>query len=625
MTSRSARRKKSSKAGETRPTPAAAPFRASPWLGPGVIAVLFVALAVWSWRKWPDPLIDFGRELYTPWQLAEGKLLYRDVGSFFGPLSQYWNALLFKIFGVSLTTLVFANLAILALTTALLYKWLGSVCDRLTAAASAVILLTVFSFSQYTNVGNYNFVTPYAHEATHGVALAVAMIYFFHRWLAGGHARDGALTGLALGLALLAKPEVALAAAAGLAAGIFTAWRRGGASDRLAPALSCFAAALLLPTILFFIYFRLHAPSSLDAARYVLAGWRALWSGEAAGSVFYLNLIGLDQPAARAWQMFKAFAAIALCAGAAAFLDVRSGRWIKHSLALCGACGGALFLILILAPHWIPWPEAGRPLPILVTAMLAAVVALYGNRPADRNAAASFAGLVAWGVFSLALLGKVFLNVRLYHYGFYLALPATLFVAIGLLWVAPALLRRQWGGGRLFQAVALAALGALVVFHLGWSENLYRLKTFEVGAGGDRFFAFAENASPRGAAVVRALRLIDQVAPGNATFVVLPEGVMLNYLARRANPTPFINFMVPELRDAGEANIVAALETAAPDFIVVTHKNPEEYGVGFFGKDPSNGKAIMDWVGEHYTEVALIGAEPLRDSRFGIKLLRRIP
>jgi len=30
-------------------------------------AVVFVALTAWSWRKWLDPVIDSGRELYVPW------------------------------------------------------------------------------------------------------------------------------------------------------------------------------------------------------------------------------------------------------------------------------------------------------------------------------------------------------------------------------------------------------------------------------------------------------------------------------------------------------------------------------------------------------------------------------
>ena len=65
---------------------------------------------VQTWRRWPDLLIDFGRELYVPWQLASGAVLYEDIAYFNGPLSAYWNALLFRWFGPSLLTLVVANL-----------------------------------------------------------------------------------------------------------------------------------------------------------------------------------------------------------------------------------------------------------------------------------------------------------------------------------------------------------------------------------------------------------------------------------------------------------------------------------------------------------------------------------
>lgn len=46
---------------------------------------LTAILLFFSWRKWPDPLIDFGRELYVPWQLSLGKTLYLDISYFNGP------------------------------------------------------------------------------------------------------------------------------------------------------------------------------------------------------------------------------------------------------------------------------------------------------------------------------------------------------------------------------------------------------------------------------------------------------------------------------------------------------------------------------------------------------------
>src|SRR5579885_3012526 len=70
-----------------------------------LIIAAFVVMLIWSWGAWPDPLVDFGTHLYVPWQLSVGKVLYRDVAYYNGPLSPYFNALMFKVFGVGLHVL----------------------------------------------------------------------------------------------------------------------------------------------------------------------------------------------------------------------------------------------------------------------------------------------------------------------------------------------------------------------------------------------------------------------------------------------------------------------------------------------------------------------------------------
>ena len=60
-------------------------------------------------------IVDFGRELYVPWILYEGKELYKDLFYFNGPLSPYWNAIWFKLLGPVVFTLVYVNLGLLAI------------------------------------------------------------------------------------------------------------------------------------------------------------------------------------------------------------------------------------------------------------------------------------------------------------------------------------------------------------------------------------------------------------------------------------------------------------------------------------------------------------------------------
>ena len=53
------------------------------WLA---LPVVGVTLAMVSWQKWQDLIVDFGQQVYVPWQLAEGQILYRDIFYIYGPL-----------------------------------------------------------------------------------------------------------------------------------------------------------------------------------------------------------------------------------------------------------------------------------------------------------------------------------------------------------------------------------------------------------------------------------------------------------------------------------------------------------------------------------------------------------
>ena len=180
--------------------------------GPLLLAGMFGYMMTVSWRKWSDILIDFGHELYVPLQLLSGKILYSDIAHLTGPLSQYFNALLFYCFGVSFTTLAHANLVVLALLCIILYVAFSHLFGRFVAFACCLVFICMFAFPQYNEFGNYNFVGPYSHEATHGIFLSAVMMCLLWRFLQ--YRKDYLLlvAGVLLGLILLTRAEVALAA-----------------------------------------------------------------------------------------------------------------------------------------------------------------------------------------------------------------------------------------------------------------------------------------------------------------------------------------------------------------------------------------------------------------------------
>jgi len=145
-----------------------------------VVVIVTYGLSAWlTWRKWPDLLVDFGEQLYLPWRISVGSVLYRDVMYLTGgPLSQYYHAGLFKLFGVSFLTLIISNLAIGLGLLLLMYRRFVECADALTSTTICVGVILVLAFGQYSDIGNYNFVTPYCHKVWHKMVLSILAISF---------------------------------------------------------------------------------------------------------------------------------------------------------------------------------------------------------------------------------------------------------------------------------------------------------------------------------------------------------------------------------------------------------------------------------------------------------------
>ena len=150
--------------------------------------------------------------------------------------------------------------------------------------------------------------------------------------------------------------------------------------------------------------------------------------------------------------------------------------------------------------------------------------------------------------------------------------------------------------------------------HVQRSHEVYNAKPHVVTGLLDNFRADA-----RGDAVNTILDEIGRHVPSDATLAVLPEGVMINYLSRLNSPTPYINFMPPEMIVFGESNILAAFQDNPPDFVVLVHKDTSEYGPRFFGRD--YGQQLFNWIRDNYRPVSLVGATPFQTDDFGILLL----
>ena len=581
-----------------------------------LLTTLQLVLIWWSWGRWLDPLIDFGRELYLPWQITEGRVLYRDLASFNGPLSPYVNALWFAIGGASLRTLAIANTCLTIALSWLLFGLFRRFAPLAVALGAATLFVLLFSVSHPLQVGNYNYITPYSHELTHGIALTVIAMAMLGRFMADGSKWALPVAGLAAGLVLMTKVEVAMAAWLGLAVTLIARQRQRSLDARaMASEWMHFLGAAAVPLTIGTLMFTLAVPLP-DAVRSTFAPWRIALdprvTAELAALPFYRIISGTrDWPGNIAGIVAWTAVYAGVFGAAVALVRVTS----RGTPLLPPAAIGVVAAITMVAFGLFVDDRPARPLPLLTVLTLGLFAwGILIKRRGESGAALH----LGWIVFAAALLARMIFNPRLAHYGFALAMPATLNAVVILLYWLPARVKAP-ETARAIQAVTIGVLLVVCAANLVATSRELARKNVLVGRGADAF-----RADGRGEVINAAIAAIDAIDPQpgqNRSLVVLPEGIMINYLSRTPSSIGFVNFMPPELIIFGEQEILKALDASPPRFILLVHKDTSEYGARFFGRD--YGVSLFRWVEDRYRPLQVIGAEPLQDEQFGVVLLER--
>jgi 4-amino-4-deoxy-L-arabinose transferase-like glycosyltransferase len=597
--------------------PASAPKSAAPpawWpdlLYGGLLAWLAIYLLNLSWRKWPDPIVDVGREFYLPWRLSQGAVLYRDLQHMYGPFSPYFNSLVFRIGGVSLTSLIVANILIYAGILSLLYYFLRAGWGRFAAFVACVAFVGVFSFSHLVGIGNYNFIMPYAHEATHGILLVLLLI-----WTLRGLLDDGArwkyfCAGLLVGVAILMKPETLLAAGVVSLGAILLSAREHFRTVRAGWAVKILLllAGGLAPMAVAALLFHLGAGFSwTEALRDVNTGWinvfvytNALSSPMQKASMGTDNLGGNLLREALAGGLAVGFA------GTAAWACRFFPQWGKGAEVLCGIF---LVVVALVLAGMVDWLNIGPAIPGMLLCAAALEAWKLWRRPRPATFDEQTAIRVMLWLAGAAFLFRMAFNPRVYHYGFFQAPVATVVGVATLLVAVPDYFELQGPLRKLYQGVIAALVLWATSTVIQQSRIHLELQTFPVGTGGDQFFAFdPEHVDPSGA-LVEVARQYLAGDPGAHSLLVLPEGVTLNYLLRLPNPTPYYVFDPSQIVNHG-TDIMQRLNASPPDRIVLLSRDLTEYGVGKFGESPDHGSAIMDFIMDNYHPVYQQGGDPL--------------
>ena len=150
-----------------------------------------------------DP--DNGRDFVAADLLLHGKILYRDIAYYFGPLAPWVNSSLFRLFspsvGVLLLTGAVVSLAVVMVAYLLARQFLSPGVAAL--GAVLVVAYAVYGYNMFC------YAVPYTFAATYGLLFSLLTLYCALRATERWFSRWDILSGAAAALALACKQEFA--------------------------------------------------------------------------------------------------------------------------------------------------------------------------------------------------------------------------------------------------------------------------------------------------------------------------------------------------------------------------------------------------------------------------------
>ena len=422
----------------------------------GGLAIVVTAWLSMSWFRWADCLVDFGRELYIPWQIARGKILYRDIYFYYGPLVKYFHAFLFKCFGASLSVLIISNFTILLITVFLIYSLFRAYRGIWAGIIAVYLFLGIFAFGHYTETGNYNFICPYSHELVYGLTLSFIGLLCIWNWLKRPKIIHSVIIGFLTGLIFLTKIEVFIAylGAVALAVTLEALCKRLPMIFYIKTYLILFFSALIAPII--FLLFMSHQVPFQVALKFLFEPFDMAKLVGHANLVFYRTISGFDDPRGNLLLVLKGtvrFIFLAFILGTLSYLiGCFKNKRIRTLFILSLGVTGVLIALYIKTVSVV---LIFRGMPIILIAVL--VINFYrlikGYSQGKNSPDLIFRIMLS--AYALLLIIKVFLYVTPSQYGFVLALPGALVMAVILSNDMACLGRGRWYPPKIFRALAI--------------------------------------------------------------------------------------------------------------------------------------------------------------------------
>lgn len=466
---------------------------------------------------------DIGREFYIPWQINEGRILYKDIFNVYAPLGYQINAVILKLFSFKISAFYFMGAFSSFLSLLAVYFITKLYTDRVLAIIISVLVMVTCVF--YPSISGY--ITPYSYSVLYAMTAFLLSFLMLIVYKKSDDIKYFILSCLFMGFSICCKYEYCLFFFILLCVGTYKKIGRKNA-------LLSWGAFLFIPVVSFEILLVQGCTIS-----------------DFVNSFNYM-------------------------------CKLASSESVKAFYSFSGFIPSIKFFMNAIKPSFI-YPSMHFIFLGYIT-----IFTLFVKKDKLQmllNITAILVSLKCIGSLSLELYGTFFLPVLfinfavfVYNYKKYRVIYTSFFILLfGLIYLYTN-----------FDLISVK-LNKQNVIKVSGYFNLYTNNNY-----------FSERYS-------QIIKFINENTKETDKILVLPEGVILNYLTKRKSDNQFYYLIPPNVEIFTQEGIIQSLNKNLPDYVIVFYNKYPWYGTTSF----SLGYAakIQDFINNNYNVVESVSAD----------------
>ena len=498
-------------------------------------------------------LIDFGREVYYPGQILEGKVLYRDLFNIYGPLSYQINAVLYKIFGAKFSTLYEAGWICSLMAISGIYLVAQKFLSKYLSFCVGIFTISVCVMT--TSIFNFHF--PYSWALLYGLIAFLFSLYFLLNFKESKKSSALCISSLLAGICITCKYDFLLYTLIIL---FFIIKEKNWKAF-----LSFLAAPFLSFGILFIQGLSINdLINSLSITGAMAKSKTLTYFYQNSGIYFHPKALTTD------FILFlkAAIPFSAILFGAYLF---KKNKLASIFLSIAGYAGYLWFFRENVRTFF-----GFLPLLLLISAMAS-----------FRKIDSKLAILI---LSALAVSAKVFWVMLLNSYGnYYISIVIIALLALMFKFVP-----------RELEKTAGIYLAMASIMYIGANNSILEFTDSKIQTPKGTIYTAKDN----GESTNQLIEFIGQNTKPDDKIVIFPEGMTVNFLTDRKSDD-FYNSLLPlYIETFGENKIIEHYKNKMPEYIIFNNLNMKDYYFQYICNDYAHG--FCSFVQENYKPQAVI-------------------